>query len=448
MQSENKMGTMPVSRLLVGMSIPLMASLLIQSLYNIVDGVFVARLSEDALTATSLAYPLQVFMITVSVGTAIGVNTELSRLVGEKNYEKATNAAVTGLILMVLSSLIFVFIGAFGSSAIASAMTDDAEIADLCAQYLHICLMFGTGIFLEMIFQRFLQATGKTMYSMIAMFVGAGTNIILDPILIFGYFGFPAMGIRGAAVATVIGQWLAGLTGCLLNAFLNPEVKVRFKHFRPSAKQIGKIYKVGLPTMVTNGMPAIMVAIMNAILMPYSSTAVAFFGAYYKLQNFLLMPINGLGQACLPIISYNLGMRDKARIRQVFKYSLPAAIIISLVATVVFEAVPGGLLGIFSAGSEMLSMGIPALRIISVTFVLASVTIVLGYCISGLGNGVVMMVGTLIRQLVLLIPVALILSKLFGLDGIWYAFWPAEAVAAVFMIIASKRVQGARTHLL
>ncbi|MCD8301314.1 MAG: MATE family efflux transporter [Clostridiales bacterium] len=441
MQSENKMGTMPVSRLLVGMSIPLMASLLIQSLYNIVDGVFVARLSEDALTATSLAYPLQVVMITVSIGTAIGVNAELSRLVGEKNYDKASSTAVTGLILGVVSSLVFVLIGAFGAFAIASAMTEDAEIADLCGQYLHICLMFGTGIFLEATFQRFVQATGKTMYSMIAMVVGAGTNIILDPILIFGYFCFPAMGVRGAAVATVIGQWLAGLTGFLLNTFLNPEVKLKFKHYRLSIKQVGRIYKVGLPTMVTNGLPAIMVAVMNAILLRYSSTAVAFFGVYYKLQNFLLMPINGLGQACLPIISFNLGTRNRERIKQVFKYSLPAAIIISLIATVVFEAIPGGLLKIFSAGDEMLAMGVPALRIISVTFVLASVTIVLGYSISGLGNGVVMMIGTLIRQLVLLIPVALILSKLFGLSGIWYAFWPAEAVAVIFMMIASKRIQ-------
>ncbi|MCD7709503.1 MAG: MATE family efflux transporter [Clostridiales bacterium] len=445
-QGENKMAVMPVGRLLVNMSVPLMLSLLIQSLYNIVDGVFVARLSENSLTATSLAYPIQVLMITVSVGTAIGVNSELSRLIGEKNFRRVTNVAVTGLILTVASSLVFVIVGALFAGQISRAMTPDEEIATLCTQYLRICMVLCPAIFLETMFQRFLQASGRTMLSMVSLIVGAGTNIVLDPILIFGYFGAPAMGIRGAAVATVVGQWLGAITAGLLNTFLNHEVKVRFKHYRMSGRIVGRIYRIGAPTMVTNGLPSVMVAAMNAILMPYSSTAVAFFGVYYKLQNFLLMPINGLGQACLPIISFNFGRGDTDRINKVFRYSIPATIIIALAATAVFLAVPGALLGIFSASSEMLALGVPALRIISVTFICACVTVVLGYCASGLGNGIILMIGTLIRQFVLLIPVAYLLAKFAGIGFIWYSFWPAEVVAVVFMIIATGRLKRSPTQ--
>jgi len=439
MQTENKMATMPVSKLLINMSIPLMVSLLIQSLYNIVDGIFVARLSENALTATSLAYPLQVVMITVSVGTAIGVNAELSRLLGEKNFNEVTRIAVTGLILTIASSVLFLFVGALFADQIASTLSKDAEISHLCGQYLHICMVFCSGIFIEMMFQRFLQASGRTFLSMISLVVGALTNIILDPILIFGYFGCPAMGIQGAATATVIGQWLGAVIACLLNTFLNREVKLSFKDFKISKSAVAKIYLIGAPTMITNGMPSVMVAVMNAILMPFSPSAVAFFGVYYKLQNFLLMPINGLGQACLPIISYNYGTGNFSRIRKVFRYSIPAAIIISLIATVIFLAVPQALLGLFSAGEEMLAIGVPGLRIISTTFVFASVTVILGYASSGLGNSIILMIGTLIRQFAVLLPAAYLLATTLGIQYVWYAFLPAEIITVVFMIIASRK---------
>ncbi len=445
MQTENKMSSMPIAKLLVNMSIPLMFSLLIQSLYNIVDGIFVAKLSENALTATSLAYPLQVVMITVSVGTAIGVNAELSRLLGEKKISEVTKTAVTGLILTIASSFVFVFIGGFFADAIASALSKDAEISQLCGQYLQICMVFGSGIFVEMMFQRFLQATGKTFLSMISLVVGALTNIILDPILIFGYLGCPAMGIRGAAIATVIGQWLGSIVACLLNTFRNREVKLSLKNYRMTKSTVAKIYLIGAPTMITNGMPSVMVAVMNAILMPLSASAVAFFGVYYKLQNFLLMPINGMGQACLPIISYNYGTGNFDRIRKVFKYSIPAAAIISLIATVIFLAIPQTLLGLFSAGEEMLFIGTAGLRIISITFVFASVTVILGYAASGLGNSVILMIGTLIRQFVVLLPIAYFLAACMGIEYVWYAFWPAEGIAVLFMAAATrhlyKRVQ-------
>ncbi len=437
MAAENKMGVMPIGRLLVNMSIPLMASLLVQSLYNIVDGIFVARISEDALTATSLAYPIQILMITVSIGAAIGVNAELSLRLGKKDDKGASQVAVTGLFLTVAGSLIFIIVGALFAQTIASAMADDAVISDLCSQYLRICMMLCSGTFLEMMFQRFLQASGKTFLSMVSLIFGAGTNIILDPILIFGYFGAPAMGIRGAAVATVIGQWIGALVAFLLSTFFNPEVKVRFRGWRLSGRIIADIYRVGLPTMVTNGIPALMLVVMNAILMPFSSTAVAFFGVYYKLQNFLLMPINGLGQACLPIIAYNYGKGNLQRIRQVLRDSIPVSVIIALIATVIFFVFPRGLLNLYSATSEMLAIGVPGLRIISVTFPLACVTVVLGYCMSGLGNGVIMMIATLIRQLVVLIPLAYLFMHFIGINATWYAFWPAEVLAVIFSAIAS-----------
>ncbi|MCC8073665.1 MAG: MATE family efflux transporter [Clostridiales bacterium] len=438
--NENKMAVMPIPKLLTNMSIPLMFSLLIQSLYNIVDGIFVAKLSENALTATSLAYPLQVIMITVSVGTAIGVNAQLSRLLGEKKVNNVTNTAVTGLILTVGSSLIFVFAGGFFANQIASVLTSDSEIIQLCGQYLQICMIFCSGIFIEMMFQRFLQANGKTFLSMVSLVVGAVANIVLDPIMIFGYLGCPALGIRGAATATVIGQWLGSLIAFLLNTFFNREVKISFKNYKMTKSAVKKIYIIGAPTMITNGMPSVMVAVMNAILMPFSSSAVAFFGVYYKLQNFLLMPINGMGQACLPIISYNYGTGNFNRIKKVFKCSIPATIVISLVATIIFFVIPQPLLELFSASDEMLSIGIDGLRIISTTFVFASVTVILGYASSGLGNSIILMIATLIRQFAVLLPIAYLLAVVMGIKYVWYAFLPAEIIALIYIAISSKKL--------
>ncbi len=440
MQTENKMATMPIPKLLFNMSIPLMFSLLIQSLYNIVDGIFVARLSENALTATSLVYPIQVIMITVSVGTAIGVNAELSKLLGAKKIIDVTRTAVTGLILTVASSFIFVFVGAFFSGQIASALSKDPDILTLCTQYLRICMIFCSGIFIEMMFQRFLQATGKTFLSMISLVVGAITNIVLDPIMIFGYLGCPAMGIEGAAIATVIGQWLGSLVACLLNTFFNPEVTLSLKNYKMTKPTVAKIYIIGAPTMITNGMPSVMVAVMNTILISLSPSAVAFFGVYYKLQNFLLMPINGMGQACLPMISYNYGTGNFDRIKKTFRCSIPAAAVISLIATIIFIAIPQTLLALFSPSEEMLSIGVAGLRIISITFILASVTVILGYASSGLGNSMILMIGTLIRQFAVLLPTAYLLAATLGIKYVWYAFWPAEVIALLFMIIASKRL--------
>ena len=432
-QKQNKMGVMPIPKLLLTMAIPLMLSLLVQSLYNIVDSIYVSRISEKALTATSLAYPVQILMIALGVGTAVGINALLSRLLGQKKHEDVTKGTVTGLVLAALSSLLFIVVGLFFADAIAHAMTGDAETASMCADYLRIVTLFCTGSFLETMIQRFLQASGKTGLSMVSLIVGAGTNIILDPIFIFTF----GMGVRGAAIATVIGQWLGAATALLLNMLRNPEVKISFRGFRLEKKTVAAIYKVGFPTIIMQAMGSVMNFGMNALL--GAGTAVAFFGAYFRLQSFLFMPMNGLGQACLPIIGYNYGAKNADRIRETVKTALKWGIILGLLFTALFMALPGPLLSLFNASEEMLSLGVPAIRIICVTFALASVTMILGLCASGLGNGTINMLGTAIRQVVLLLPCFALLKVAFGLPYAWFAMWIAEISAMLFAIISTRR---------
>lgn len=430
---QNKMGIMPIPKLLLTMAIPLMLSLLVQSLYNIVDSIYVSHISEKALTATSLVYPVQILMIALGVGTAVGINALLSRLLGQKRHEEVSKGAVTGLVLAALSSLLFIVVGLFFSDAIANAMTRDADTASMCVDYLRIVTLFCTGSFLETMIQRFLQASGKTGLSMISLIVGAGTNIILDPIFIFTL----DMGVRGAAIATVIGQWLGAVTALLLNNFRNPEVKISFKGFSLEKKMVAAIYKVGFPTIIMQAMGSVMNLGMNAML--GGGTAVAFFGAYFRLQSFLFMPMNGLGQACLPIIGYNYGAKSPDRIRETVKTALKWGIALGLLFTALFMAMPGQLLSLFNASEEMLALGIPAIRIICVTFALASVTMILGLCASGLGNGMINMIGTGIRQVVLLLPCFYVFKQLFGSPYAWFAVWIAETCAAVYVIVRFKK---------
>lgn len=436
---ENKMGSMPIPRLVITMAIPLMLSLLVQSLYNIVDSIFVSRISEDALTATSLAYPVQILMVALAVGTGVGINAVLSKLLGAKRHDQVRQTATTGLMLAVLSSLLFILLGVFGVSAFTRAMTDDPSTQALCESYLRICMLFCTGTFLETMAQRFLQAAGNTTLSMISLVVGACTNLVLDPILIFGLFGFPELGIQGAAIATVIGQWLGALTALLLNHYKNPDIRFVFRGFRPDPAIIAAIYKVGLPTIVMQAMGSIMNLCMNAILMTHSPTAVAFFGVYYKLQNFLFMPMNGLGQASIPIIGYNFGAKNGARIRQTLRTTLPIAAGIGLAASILFTLFPAQLLGLFAASEDMLAIGIPAIRTICVTFALSSVTTILGFSASGLGNGVINMLGAGLRQVILLVPLAWLFLRLGGIRSVWFAMWISETAAVLFSVFAMRR---------
>jgi putative MATE family efflux protein len=440
MKKENKMAVMPMPKLVVTMSIPLMLSLLIQSLYNIVDSIFVARLSEDALTATSLAFPMQMLMIAVGVGTGVGVNALLSKNIGAGNKKEVEKTATTGVVLSLISTLVFVVIGLFFTKPFIYAFTDDESIAEYGISYLSICMTFCLGSLVSTMFQRFLQSAGDTFYSMLSLIAGALTNLILDPILIFGFAFIPKMGVRGAAIATVIGQWVSAIVAILLNYAKNPSVKVNFSGFHMDIKTVAKIYKVGFPTIITQSIGSIMVASVNVILMPFSSTAVAFFGVYYKLQNFLFMPMNGLGQAAIPIVGFSYGAKNSARIKSAIRTVVPMAVGIALFATLLFLAIPQILLGFFSPSDAMLKIGIPALRIISLTFIPASLTMVLGYCMSGLGNGMVNMIGTGLRQLIVFVPLLYVFAKYFGVEHCWYAIWISEIVAVIYSITASIKI--------
>lgn len=437
MRRTNKMGVMPVPKLLLNMAFPLMLSLVVQSLYNIVDSIYVAQIGENALAATSLAYPVQILMIALAVGTGVGINALISRLLGAGQREQVGKAAATGVVLAVLSSFVFLLAGLAAAEHIARGMTGNETIAGLCATYLRVCMVFCTGTFLETMFQRFLQASGRTMLSMISLIVGAVTNIILDPIMIFGYLGCPAMGIRGAAIATVIGQWTGALTAVLLNRFCNPDVDVSFRRFRLEGKTVASIYRVGFPTILMQAMGSVMNFGINRLLA--DATAIAFFGAYYKLQNFMFMPMNGLGQACLPIVGFNYGARQGNRIRETIRTALKLGIGIGLTASVLFFAIPGPLLRMFNASEEMLTIGIPAVRIMCFTYALCAVTTILGMCASGLGNGVVNMLGTGLRQVIILLPCFALLLRTLGLPAAWGAIWASEICAMFFCVWSIRR---------
>lgn len=439
MQKENKMGIMPVPRLVITMSFPIMVSMLVQSLYNIVDSMFVAQIDEAALTATSIAYSAQILQIAVSVGTGVGVNAIVSRHLGAKNYEKANTVATLGLVLTVLSSLVFVLWGMFGTAAFIRSFSSDETIVEYGISYLRICQLFSTGLFLGTLTQRLLQATGRTVSSMFAQLAGAAANIILDPILIFGYFGAPALGITGAAIATVIGQWIAAVIGLVLNKVQNREIRFVWKNLRFEKADLIAIYRVGAPTILTQAFGSLMVAGINLILGAYSVTAVAFFGVYYKLQSFLFMPMNGLGQGSLPIVGYNMGAKNQKRVEETCRTALGVAAGIALVGILIFEAVPGILLSFFKASEAMLQLGIPALRIIAPTFLPAAVTMVTGYLISSMGNGLVNMLATALRQLVILLPAVWLLGMAAGIGYVWYAFWISEAAAIVYALFMLRR---------
>ena len=425
MNSRNKLAEMPIRPLLYTMAVPLMLSLLVQSLYNIVDSIFVARLSETALTAASLVYSIQFLMIAVGIGTAVGLNALLSRKIGEHKAEEACQATITGI---------------FFSDTIASKMATDPELQALCKQYLSINLVYCWGIFLQTYDQRLLQAVGDTVLSMLSLIIGAVLNIILDPIMIFGLLGCPAMGVRGAAIATVIGQIAGAIAALLFNRFRNPIIHVRLKNYHFMWQDVADIYRVGLPTIIMQAIGSIMTFVVNRILLDVSATAVAFFGIYYKLQNFLMMPINVLGQAAISIVGYNYGDKNYQRVQQTWKILLPTGAIIALCGTVIFWCFPEQLLQLFSASSEMLLLGIPALRIISISFVMSAITILCGYFSSGLGNGIINMVGAAIRQLILLVPCLWIFIKISGISHGWYAFWIAEIIACIYSYCMSHKL--------
>lgn len=375
---ENKMGTMSIGKLVFNMSLPMMVSMLVQALYNIVDSIFVAKLSENALTAVSLAFPLQTLLIAVGTGTGVGMNALLSKSLGEKNFKKANKTATNAAFIYALSYIVFLILGftivkPFYRSQVGSA---DAEIMTMGVDYLSTVMIFSFGIFTQVFFERLLTSTGRTIFSMTSQLSGALTNIILDPILIFGMFGFPKMGVTGAAVATVIGQCVAGIVAGTCNHKFNHEVKFEFKGFRPDLKIIGTIYAVGIPSIIMQSIGSIMTYCMNRILIEFSSTATAVFGVYFKLQSFFFMPVFGLNNGITPIIAYNYGARQRKRMTKTIKLSLFVAFCLTFIGFVLFESIPQVLLGMFSASDDLLKIGIPALRTIGVHYLIA------WYCIS------------------------------------------------------------------
>ena len=432
---ENKMGTMPVNRLLVSMSVPMMISMIVQALYNIVDSIFVARVSEEALAAVSLAFPMQILYISVGAGTGVGINAVLSRALGEKDFEKANKAAENGIFLSVMSYLIFLLIGIFAVGPFFRGQTQQPEIVSSGISYLSICLIFSIGVFTQMTFERLLQSTGKTFYTMITQGIGAIINIILDPIFIFGWLGFPAMGAAGAAIATVIGQISAGILAIIFNYRVNHEIKLDFRGFKPDRKIIKSIYIVGIPSVIMQAIGSVMTYGMNQILIQFSSTATAVFGVYFKLQSFVLMPIFGLNNGMIPIVAYNYGAANKERLMKTIKLSIGYAMAIMMCGLLAFQILPTELLKLFDASEHMMEIGIPALRTISISFLFAGYCIIVSSVFQALGNGVYSMVVSIARQLIVLLPVAYLLSKLGGLHTVWWAFPIAEIMSLVLSII-------------
>lgn len=439
-QNENKMGTMPVNRLLVSMALPMVLSMLVQALYNIVDSIFVAQMGEDALTAVSLSFPIQNLIIAVSVGTGVGINALLSRSLGEKKFDKANKTAMNGIFIIAISSVLFAIYGLFFARSFFENQIDNVHIIEYGTQYLQICTIFSFGIFMEVTFERLLQSTGNTIYSMISQGIGAIINIILDPILIFGLMGMPKLGVRGAAIATVIGQIIAMFISLYLNVTKNKEIHLNFKDFKPNGAVIKSIYSVGFPSIIMQALGAVMTLGMNNILLFFSSTAVSVFGIYFRLQSFVFMPVFGLNSGMIPIIAYNYGARNKKRIVDTVKLSMIVAICIMLIGFMIFQLLPTQLLGLFKATDEMIRIGIPALRIISFSFIFASFSIITIATLQAFGSGILSLFISATRQLVFILPLAYIFAKFIGLDAVWFAIPLAEIVSLIMCVIFLKHI--------
>lgn len=441
---ENKMGVMPIDKLIISMSLPIMISMLVQALYNIVDSIFVAKISEEALTAVSMAFPIQNLMIAVGAGTAVGVNALLARSLGEKDFDRVNKIAENAVFLVVLSYAAFLLIGIFLVEPFYRSQTDIESIITYGKDYMVVVCCFSFGIFSQLMFERMLQATGRTIYTMITQSVGAIINIILDPILIFGLLGLPKMGVTGAAVATVIGQIAAGVMAAAINHFKNNEVNIRMKGFRPNGNIIKMIYGIGVPSIVMQAIGSVMNYGMNVILISFSSTATAVFGVYFKLQSFVFMPSFGFNNGVIPIIAYNYGAGSRERVVKTMKHSIVYIMSLLFVGLIVFQLIPEPLLRLFEASDNMLALGVPALRTISLSFIFAGFCIACGSAFQALGKAVYSMIVSVARQLIVLLPVAYMLAQLGNVDYVWWAFPIAEfmslAMTILFLIILNKKV--------
>lgn len=438
---ENKMGTMEIHKLIISMSVPMMISMLVQAMYNIVDSIFVAQISENALTAVSLAFPVQNLMISLGAGTGVGINALLSKSLGEKRIDRSDAAANTGLLLTFCNFVLFLLLGIFGARWFMTTQTDNREIIEYGTTYLHYVSCFSLGIFYQVTFERLLQSTGLTHLSMVSQITGAVINLIMDPILIFGLLGAPKLGVAGAAIATCIGQHIAACTGLTLNLKKNKEIHFSFRQIlKPKGWVIARIYAVGVPSILMMSIGSVMTYLMNRILITFSTTATAVFGVYFKLQSFFFMPVFGLNNGIIPVLAYNYGAKKKDRIVHALKFAWKLAFCIMVVGMVIFELFPAQLLALFSASPRMTALGAPALRIIALSFPLASIGIIGGSIFQAFSRSVNSLIVSVTRQLVVLIPVAWLLSRTGVLANVWWAFPIAEIVALCITTVLFRRL--------
>lgn len=437
---ENKMGVMPVNRLLVTIALPMILSMLVQALYNVVDSIFVARINEAALTSLSLAFPVQSLMIAVGAGTGVGINALLSRSLGEKNFTQANRAANNGILLAFFSCIAFSILGFTCSRWFFSIQTSDPQIIEYGVDYLGVIAGFSFGLFGQVVFERLLQSTGKTIYSMITQATGAIINIILDPILIFGLFGFPRLEVLGASIATVIGQSCACVLAIIFNIKFNKEITLSFKGMRPQGTTIKRIYLVGIPSIIMSAIGSVMTFGMNHILMGFTSTAAAVFGVYFRLQSFIFMPVFGLNNGMVPIVSYNYGARKSDRMVKTIKLGMIYATAMMIIGIILFQIVPEQLLTLFNASETMMGIGVPALRIISTHFIFAGICIISISVLQALSHGFLSLWISIARQLVVLLPAAYLLSLAGNVNLVWLAFPIAELASLTISLICLRHV--------
>ena len=437
---ENKMGVMPVGKLLANMAIPMILSMLVQALYNVVDSIYVSQISESAVTALSLAFPVQNLQIGFAVGIGVGVNSLLSKSLGERNQEAANRTAGNGMVLMMIVAVAFMLFGIFGTRPYYEMQSDVTETVENGIAYSRICCIFTLGIFIEILGERLLQATGRTFHTMITQGAGAIINIILDPIFIHGKFGIPAMGITGAAIATVTGQWIAALLALYFNFRHNPEVQFGRRYFKLHGQTVKTILTVGIPSIVMNGIGSFMNFGMNQILQGFTETATSVFGIYFKLQSFFFMPLFGLNNATISIVAFNYGARKPQRIVKTLKIAVSSALILMTTGLLVFQFAPNLLLGMFNPSPDFLIMGRAALRTISLSFPVAAVCIAVGACYQALGNGIYSTITSICRQLVVLLPVAYLMSLTGNVNNVWWAYPIAEIFSGLLTVYFFLRI--------
>ena len=439
-RKENKMGVMPEGKLLLNMALPMVISMLVQALYNVVDSIYVSQISESAVTALSLAFPVQNMQIGFAVGVGVGVNSLLSKSLGEHNQEAVNRTAGNGVILMLICTAVFMLFGFFGVRPYYEIQSTVAETVEGGIAYTSICCIFVMGSFLQILFERLLQATGRTTLSMIAQGVGAITNILLDPIFIFGWFGLPAMGVAGAAVATVIGQWLGAMTGLYFNLKKNPEVQLGLQYLHLDKRIVTQILTVGIPSIIMNSVGSVMNFSMNQILQGFTETATGVFGIYFKLQSFFFMPLFGLNGATISIIAYNYGARKPDRILKTLKLAVVSALGLMLAGFAAFQLVPDLLLSMFNPSDAFLEIGRACLRTISWSFPLAAICISVGACFQALGNGIYMTIVSLARQMFVLLPVAYLMSLSGNVNLVWLAYPIAEIASSSLTVFFFLRI--------